>query len=268
MLFNDTSFFPIFEDHVDRIHSLDQFSENPFTPSLPPNDHQLENLTTPSQTTQLQPLQNGSDFAACSSLPNECNNFFDDLETFFYNSMESPHKQQDSTINDGCLGGQIMISKIHSTGDLQNNIAAHRKRCSTEETNLQVIPYSAEERKKRIEKYRAKRPRRNFNKTIKYVSRKRVADNRARIRGRFASDEETVMVLKQETGSSEQGNSTAPYGLLELTPNLRLNWFDGLHEKNFDGTVIGGNCSENLNFINYEGFDFWRSFFSGESDEL
>lgn len=36
-----------------------------------------------------------------------------------------------------------------------------------EEANLKVVPYSAEERKARISKYRAKREQRNFTKTIK-----------------------------------------------------------------------------------------------------
>lgn len=36
-----------------------------------------------------------------------------------------------------------------------------------EESNFKVGRYSAEERKERISKYRAKRTQRNFNKTIK-----------------------------------------------------------------------------------------------------
>jgi hypothetical protein len=39
-----------------------------------------------------------------------------------------------------------------------------------EETNFKVGRYSAEERKERISKYRAKRTQRNFNKTIKVVN--------------------------------------------------------------------------------------------------
>jgi len=38
-----------------------------------------------------------------------------------------------------------------------------------EETNIKVGRYSAEERKERISKYRAKRTQRNFNKTIKVI---------------------------------------------------------------------------------------------------
>lgn len=54
-----------------------------------------------------------------------------------------------------------------------------------EEQNFKVGRYSAEERKEKISKYRAKRTQRNFNKTIKYACRKTLADNRPRVRGRF-----------------------------------------------------------------------------------
>lgn len=40
----------------------------------------------------------------------------------------------------------------------------------TDEANLQVGRYSAEERKERILKYRAKRTQRNFTKTIKVLA--------------------------------------------------------------------------------------------------
>jgi hypothetical protein len=40
---------------------------------------------------------------------------------------------------------------------------------SQEEQNFKVGRYSAEERKERISKYRAKRTQRNFNKTIKVL---------------------------------------------------------------------------------------------------
>uniref|UniRef100_A0A0E0MBF1 CCT domain-containing protein n=1 Tax=Oryza punctata TaxID=4537 RepID=A0A0E0MBF1_ORYPU len=47
--------------------------------------------------------------------------------------------------------------------------------------------YSAEERRERIEKYRSKRSHRNFGKRITYACRKRLADERARVKGRFVS---------------------------------------------------------------------------------
>ncbi|CAN8259563.1 unnamed protein product [Cochlearia groenlandica] len=54
------------------------------------------------------------------------------------------------------------------------------------ETNTKVRQYSAEERKDKIMRYLKKKNQRNFNKTIKYVCRKTLADRRVRVRGRFA----------------------------------------------------------------------------------
>ncbi|KAF7823514.1 zinc finger protein CONSTANS-like [Senna tora] len=54
-----------------------------------------------------------------------------------------------------------------------------------------AYPYSPEEKKVRIERYRIKRNQRNFNKKIKYACRKTLADSRPRVRGRFAKNEGT-----------------------------------------------------------------------------
>ncbi|KAM0046222.1 putative transcription factor C2C2-CO-like family [Helianthus debilis subsp. tardiflorus] len=68
-----------------------------------------------------------------------------------------------------------------------------------EEANFKVGRYNAEERKEKIMKYRAKRTQRNFNKTIKYACRKTLADNRPRIRGRFARNDEPGELPKSTT---------------------------------------------------------------------
>ncbi|KAH6777554.1 CCT motif family protein, partial [Perilla frutescens var. hirtella] len=65
-----------------------------------------------------------------------------------------------------------------------------------EEASFKVGRYSAEERRERIDRYRAKRSRRNFNKTIKYVCRKTLADGRQRVRGRFVRNDEVGDILK------------------------------------------------------------------------
>ncbi|XP_057417619.1 two-component response regulator-like APRR9 [Lotus japonicus] len=86
------------------------------------------------------------------------------------------------------------MRRVCSTGDLQNMKGNHMSPSEgpvLEESNFKVGRYSAEERKERISKYRAKRNQRNFNKTIKYACRKTLADNRPRIRGRFARNDET-----------------------------------------------------------------------------
>ncbi|XP_054816750.1 two-component response regulator-like APRR9 isoform X2 [Prosopis cineraria] len=75
-----------------------------------------------------------------------------------------------------------------------------------------AYPYSPEEKKVRIERYRIKKNKRNFNKKIKYVCRKTLADSRPRIRGRFARSEEVEkkreMIENNESGEEEDENWT------------------------------------------------------------
>lgn len=121
--------------------------------------------------------------------------------------VESPHFQPQamSSPENSFFVGQMR--RVHSAGDLQKiktTQANHRLSSSPlatessfiDEANLKVGRYSAEERKERIHRYRAKRTQRNFNKTIKYACRKTLADNRPRIRGRFARNDETGEIPK------------------------------------------------------------------------
>ncbi|KAK3135337.1 hypothetical protein QOZ80_5BG0417750 [Eleusine coracana subsp. coracana] len=79
--------------------------------------------------------------------------------------------------------------------------------------------YSAEERKEKIERYRAKRHQRNFHKKITYACRKTLADSRPRVQGRFArnveTEEEAVADLEQE----ESGNSYEHCNYSNFTTN-------------------------------------------------
>ncbi|XP_027344004.1 two-component response regulator-like APRR5 [Abrus precatorius] len=113
--------------------------------------------------------------------------------------VDSPKFQSHdmSSPEDSLFGGQMR--RVCSTGDLQNMKANHMSSSEApllEEPNFKVGRYSAEERKERISKYRAKRTQRNFNKTIKYACRKTLADNRPRIRGRFARNDEASEIPK------------------------------------------------------------------------
>ncbi|KAI9071532.1 hypothetical protein K1719_044478 [Acacia pycnantha] len=94
------------------------------------------------------------------------------------------------------------VRKVCSAGDLQRmNVMQKNGRSESgvwSESSMiiegimsKAHPYSPEEKKVRIERYRIKRHKRNFNKTIKYVCRKTLADSRPRIRGRFAKSEES-----------------------------------------------------------------------------
>ncbi|KAK7257752.1 hypothetical protein RIF29_31965 [Crotalaria pallida] len=95
------------------------------------------------------------------------------------------------------------VRRVCSTGDLQRiNAMQHYHHSdsplSSESSMIiegmsRATPYSPEEKKERIERYRSKRNQRNFNKKIKYACRKTLADSRPRIRGRFARNDEIVI---------------------------------------------------------------------------
>ncbi|XP_051137671.1 zinc finger protein CONSTANS-LIKE 1-like [Andrographis paniculata] len=119
------------------------------------------------------------------------------------------------------------MRRVCSTGDLQkvkgdvqarNVVSVSGEKSLMEEGSFKVGKYSAEERKERIDRYRAKRTQRNFNKTIKYACRKTLADNRPRIRGRFARNDE----------AGEIPNSKASSRSYEDEDDL---WIDGFHEE-------------------------------------
>ncbi|KAF5727417.1 hypothetical protein HS088_TW22G01110 [Tripterygium wilfordii] len=86
------------------------------------------------------------------------------------------------------------VRRVFSTGDLEHGRRSESPLTSESnaiiESMSKAYPYSPEEKKERIERYRTKRTQRNFNKKIKYECRKTLADSRPRIRGRFARNEE------------------------------------------------------------------------------
>ncbi|ESW30506.1 hypothetical protein PHAVU_002G158500 [Phaseolus vulgaris] len=97
------------------------------------------------------------------------------------------------------------MRRVCSTGDLQNTKATDMSQVESpllEEAYFKVGRYSAEERKEKISKYRAKRSQRKFNKIIKYACRKTLADNRTRIRGRFARNDEISEIPKALSSTS------------------------------------------------------------------
>ncbi|XP_038971143.1 uncharacterized protein LOC120104291 [Phoenix dactylifera] len=59
-----------------------------------------------------------------------------------------------------------------------------------DDSSYKVGRLSVEERKEKIHRYMKKRNERNFSKKIKYACRKTLADNRPRVRGRFAKNDE------------------------------------------------------------------------------
>ncbi|XP_024031653.1 homeobox protein 12 [Morus notabilis] len=143
-------------------------------------------------------------------------------------SFSSPENNNNNAILNGHM------RRVCSTGDLQNfgttrttqrsfsSPLANSESSFMEEANFKVGKYSAEERKERISKYRAKRTLRNFNKTIKYACRKTLADNRPRIRGRFARNDEPGFGETPKAPSSSRD---------EDEDDL---WLEGLHEEEED----------------------------------
>lgn len=59
-----------------------------------------------------------------------------------------------------------------------------------------------EERLLRVNRYREKRGRRVWNRKVSYQCRKKVADNRIRIKGRFVTKEDALKLLKGERSNS------------------------------------------------------------------
>ncbi|KAL1364374.1 hypothetical protein HN51_012579 [Arachis hypogaea] len=145
------------------------------------------------------------------------------------NNMKSPSFQRHdmNSPENSAFNGQMR--RVCSTGDLQK---CQREGSLLEEPNFKVGRYSAEERKERISKYRAKRSQRNFNKTIKYACRKTLADNRPRIRGRFARNDEERDIIPIP-------NHKAPCSARDDEDEEVDFWIEGLrlHEEQEDVTV-------------------------------
>ncbi|KAJ1431952.1 CCT domain [Sesbania bispinosa] len=111
--------------------------------------------------------------------------------------------------------GDGPVRRVYSTGDLQriNGMQHFHQSDSPLSTESSMIlegmartsPYSPEEKKVRIERYRSKRNQRNFTKKIKYACRKTLADSRPRIRGRFARNDEIAMNPPVEWSNNSTG---------------------------------------------------------------
>ena len=64
--------------------------------------------------------------------------------------------------------------------------------------NKKVGPLTIEERNWKIQRFREKRERRNFTKKVSYACRKKVADSRLRVRGRFITKGEAEKMEQEE----------------------------------------------------------------------
>ncbi|KAL1225312.1 Zinc finger protein CONSTANS-LIKE 3 [Cardamine amara subsp. amara] len=212
------------------------FFEN-FTPSS--QHHHLLSSSPPISQLQTLTLSHTNSFPNFSGFES-----FDAVKTeqlLFNSPFDVPIMEDSSTFQNQNLLNSPENSfftghmrRVYSTGDLQNlrrDFTGQRSYSSPltvesssttmfsgEEQNLRAGRYSAEERKEKISKYRAKRTQRNFTKTIKYACRKTLADNRPRVRGRFARNDEVFENPKFASSFTRQDDD-------ELW-NL-----DGLHEE-------------------------------------
>ncbi|KAL8141618.1 hypothetical protein V2J09_014650 [Rumex salicifolius] len=162
------------------------------------------------------------------------------LESLFQPAFSVVSESPDNGFSNGQFGGQIR--RVLSTGDLPKktsqtmnpSILGSKNTTLVDEASFKVGKYSAEEKKERIDRYRAKRSLRNFNKTIKYSCRKTLADSRPRIRGRFARNDEPI----------ERARSVASFNRYD-DENDHL-WVDGVGDQR--GGQFVSNYGESLQF--------------------
>lgn len=123
------------------------------------------------------------------------------------------------------LGGFMIPSDIeeyiHNNGILNHiNLSSSTRKIGT---------LTVEERRIKIEKYLQKRKKRTWSKKISYDCRKRVADSRLRIKGRFVTKEQAFAMLGSDTGGRELGEITT-----SEIKNLLNQKFGGLGNKKKD----------------------------------
>ncbi|CAD5333657.1 unnamed protein product [Arabidopsis thaliana] len=193
----------------ESLNIFDHFTPQHILSSSPPSD--LLGTLSLSQHIPTGLYPNFSDFQISDAVKTE--KFFDG-----HNQAATMARSYSAIENSGRYMQRSFSSNSVEGKQTQNNMEMQRSSENStmpfsEEQNFKVGRYSAEERKEKISKYRAKRNQRNFTKTIKYACRKTLADSRPRIRGRFARNDEVVEIPNIEDDDSE---------LWKL---------DGLHEK-------------------------------------
>jgi hypothetical protein len=89
------------------------------------------------------------------------------------------------------------IFHLNNSNLVQNNqLFSHLENAAFNYPNqlTHAVAYTKEERRLIIERFRAKKLRRIWNKQVKYDCRKRLADTRPRVKGRFVSKKETMLL--------------------------------------------------------------------------
>lgn len=96
---------------------------------------------------------------------------------------------------------QVKFEDFNSEGDIEKQIEQYLIAVQWDTKKIGKI--TLRERQKKIQRYTAKRDRRQWEKKISYDCRKVVADKRLRIKGRFIRKEEQMELLKMTTGNDD-----------------------------------------------------------------
>eukprot|EP00968_Pinguiococcus_pyrenoidosus_P016950 scaffold1651_cov317-Pinguiococcus_pyrenoidosus.AAC.15 len=91
--------------------------------------------------------------------------------------------------------------------------------------------YTPEQRKARIARFHAKRAKRVWRKRIKYDCRKKLADSRPRIKGRFVRREDMDVLMSKKKGAG--GDSKAQSGVSKGGANASGNYSEGRSGRNW-----------------------------------
>ena len=97
---------------------------------------------------------------------------------------------------------------------------------------------TVEERKTRIGKYLEKRKQRSWNKKINYQCRKRVADSRLRVKGRFVTRDQARTLLGDEYDINKLSNSE-----IRRILNDRIDDLESLQQRSNDASSVSENFS-------------------------
>ncbi|CAA2965031.1 zinc finger CONSTANS-like [Olea europaea subsp. europaea] len=157
------------------------------------------------------------------------------------NSLESDFSY--GQIRRDCSTGYLQKMKTNTqTRNALSSSPLSTERSFVEDPNFKVRRYSAEERRERIHRYRAKRTQRNFNKTIKYACRKTLADNRLRVHGRFARNDEGGEIPKASMFNRHEDDD----GL----------WLDRILEEDDEGIIGGGSYFDRFGSSKYQNYSY------------
>jgi len=118
------------------------------------------------------------EFSKREEFPKQCEEYSSEPAEYFQNSRAQQYPthwdyQQSGDL--GC-GSSYVVQQPAGPGDV-----------------ITIGIYTRAERHAKIQRFRQKRERRNFSKRILYCSRKRFADSRPRVGGRFVVNENRVV---------------------------------------------------------------------------